>query len=211
MMRDAHTSSASEPNTSAQPPVIVVSGLPRSGTSMMMKMLEAGGAAVMVDNLRTPDNDNPEGYYELERVKQLDKGDKAWVAEASGKVIKVISALLEFLPPDQSYQVLFMQRQIEEVLASQQKMLSRRGETGAQISDAQMAQLFARHVAGIRAWLAAQHNFSVIEVDYNGLLADPAPQVHAITEFLDVGLDAGKMMAVVKPDLYRNRAGASAA
>lgn len=211
MMQDAQKPSVGDASIPAQSPVIVVSGLPRSGTSMMMKMLEAGGATVMVDNLRTADNDNPEGYYEFERVKKLDKGDTAWVAEASGKVIKVISALLEFLPPDQQYQVLFMQRRIEEVLASQQKMLKRRGEAGGQISDAQMAQLFARHVAGVRAWLAGQRNFSVLEVDYNGLLADPAPQVHAIVEFLNAGLDEGKMMAVVKPDLYRNRAGTPAA
>src|SRR5690554_4050220 len=120
-------------------PVIVVSGLPRSGTSMMMKMLEAGGLRVFVDNLRTPDPDNPEGYYEYERVKQLDKGDTAWVGEAQGQVVKVISALLEHLPAEHRYQVIFMNRNIGEVLASQKKMLQRRGEATDKISDEAMA------------------------------------------------------------------------
>ena len=106
--------------------ITVVSGLPRSGTSMMMRMLEAGGMPVMTDNIRTADDDNPRGYYEVERVKKLKDGDVAWVKEARGKAVKVISYLLEFLPSDQQYFVLFMRRNMQEVLASQQQMLIRR-------------------------------------------------------------------------------------
>lgn len=211
MKQDVQQSIGNNVAAAGQPPVIVVSGLPRSGTSMMMKMLEAGGVPVMVDNLRTPDNDNPEGYYEFERVKKLDKGDTAWLADASGKVVKVISALLEFLPPDRRYQVLFMHRRIEEVLASQRKMLSRRGEATGKVTDTEMALLFAKHVASVKARLAQQSNFTLLDVDYNQLLADPAPQVQTIAQFLDAGLDEDKMIAVVKPDLYRNRAGTPAA
>ncbi len=158
-------------------PVIIVSGLPRSGTSMMMKMLEAGGLQVYVDNLRTPDVDNPEGYYEYERVKQLDKGDTAWVMDARGQVVKVISALLEHLPPGNEYRVLFMQRSLDEVLASQQKMLQRREEAGDAISDEEMAALFRKHLATVTAWVRDQPNFAVLDVDYNQLLADPNPQM----------------------------------
>jgi hypothetical protein len=195
------------PASSSADKVIVVSGLPRSGTSMMMKMLEAGGLPVVVDNLRTADTDNPEGYYELERVKQLDKGDTAWVAEAEGKVVKVISALLEHLPPDHQYQVIFMHRQINEVLASQRKMLERRGEPTDKVSDEEMAQLFAKHLDKVFGWMRAQPNFELLDVDYNQLLADPMPQVQAVNRFLGNRLDEAKMATVVDPNLYRNRAG----
>jgi hypothetical protein len=190
----------------AMPVVYVVSGLPRSGTSMMMKMLEAGGLPVMVDHQRTPDSDNPEGYYEFERVKEMDKGDTAWVAEAEGKVVKVIAALLEYLPPGYQYKVLFMHRRIDEVLASQRKMLIRRGEPTDTISDEEMARLFAAHVEKVKEWLAGQPNFAVLDVDYNTMLVDPLPQVTAINAFLGKILDEGKMAEVVNPTLYRNRA-----
>lgn len=186
-------------------PVIVVSGLPRSGTSMMMKMLEAGGLRVYVDNLRAADDDNPEGYYEFERVKQLDKGDTAWVQDARGQVVKVISALLEFLPPENEYRVLFMHRNLDEVLASQQKMLSRHNEAGGAVSDAEMADLFRKHLATVKAWLQEQPNFAVLDVDYNELLLEPGPQTRAVNQFLNDTLDEARMAAVVNPDLYRNR------
>lgn len=187
-------------------PVVVVSGLPRSGTSMMMKMLEAGGLPVLSDFRRTADDDNPEGYYEFERVKALDKGDTAWVGQAHGKVVKVISALLEHLPPGHVYRVIFMHRRIEEVLASQQKMITRRGEANSKISDADMQEIFGKHVAKTTSWLEQQPNFRVLDVNYNELLLDPQPYVQAINGFLEGKLDEAAMMAVVNPELYRNRA-----
>ena len=117
-----------KPGAGRGEPIVVVSGLPRSGTSMMMKMLEAGGIPPVTDELRTADDDNPKGYYEFERVKQMDKGDTAWVADAQGKVVKVISALLKHLPSSHNYQVIFLRRHMSEILASQRKMLIRRGE-----------------------------------------------------------------------------------
>src|SRR6266536_2490928 len=110
-------------------PIIVVSGLPRSGTSMMMKILAEGGLSIVTDELRTPDTDNPNGYFELENVKQMSAGNVDWLSNAGGKVVKVISALLEYLPPLYSYKVIFMEREIREILASQRKMLARRNET----------------------------------------------------------------------------------
>ena len=109
-------------------PIVIVSGLPRSGTSMMMKMLEAGGIPLLTDSIRQADEDNPKGYYEFERAKKLPDGDTAWLKEARGKAVKIIAALLMELPQGYTYQVLFMHRNIQEVLASQSKMLARRGE-----------------------------------------------------------------------------------
>ena len=196
----------STPKPETPPFVTVVSGLPRSGTSMMMKMLEAGGLPLMTDRQRAADEDNPKGYFELERVKQLDKGDTAWVGEAQGKVVKVISALLEFLPPAHNYRVVFIHREMSEILASQRKMLERRGEPTDRISDEELARLFSKHVQKVETWLRSQSNFSVLYVDYNKMLADPLPYVRQVNQFLGGTLDEQKMAAMVDPTLYRNRA-----
>jgi hypothetical protein len=190
----------------ATTPVVVVSGLPRSGTSMMMKVLEAGGMPVLIDGLRSADTDNPEGYYEFERVKELDKGDTAWVADAQGKVVKVISALLEHLPADYQYRVIFMHRNVDEVLNSQRKMLAHRGENTESVSDAEMADLFAKHLAKVKEWLRAQPNFAVLDIDYNAMLKDPEPYIRTINQFIDNTLDEVAMAKVINPTLYRNRA-----
>ena len=186
--------------------VVVVSGLPRSGTSMMMKMLEAGGLSLLTDHIRTPDEDNPRGYYEFERVKQLPKGDVLWVAEAVGRAVKVISALLEHLPPTYHYKVIFMNRNLQEVLASQRKMLLRRGEDPDRIDEEEMARLFTKHLRQVKKWLAQQPHMEVLEVDYNRMLQDPAPYVREINRFLGGWLDESAMIRVVDPSLYRNRA-----
>jgi hypothetical protein len=185
--------------------VIVVSGLPRSGTSMMMKMLEAGGLQPVSDNLRTADEDNPKGYYEFERVKKLPEGDYAWLPEARGKVVKVISALLEHLPPGYAYQVIFMNRQMEEILASQQQMLVRSNKPTDKVSDEQLAEMYRKHLAKVNAWMKAQPNFSVLYVDYNGLLTNPQPELEQVNRFLGGQLDVLKMTGVVDPSLYRQR------
>src|SRR6185369_5935200 len=116
-------------------PVIIVSGLPRSGTSMMMSMLVAGGIKAMTDSIRTADEDNPKGYFELEKVKELEK-DHLWLSDAAGKAIKIISALLKHLPREYPYKTIFMRREMKEILASQRQMLIRRGEATDTISDA---------------------------------------------------------------------------
>ncbi len=185
--------------------ITVVSGLPRSGTSMIMKALEAGGMAVLTDGLRVADPDNPKGYYEFERVKALSKGDHDWLPEAEGKVVKVISALLEHLPADYTYRVIFMHREMAEVLASQRKMLARRGEAADAVADEELARLFEKHLRKVRGWLAAQPNIAVLDIDYNRMLLDPGPYISQVNAFLGNGLDVTKMATVVDPDLYRNR------
>lgn len=186
-------------------PIVVVSGLPRSGTSMMMKMLQAGGLAVVTDSIRSADDDNPNGYFEFERVKQMTAGDRAWLDEAGGKVVKVISALLEHLPSDRAYKVIFMEREIKEVLASQKKMLDHRGETST-ISDDEMAEQYRAHLKAVKPWLARQPHMEVLYVGYNSMMSDPEPLCRRVIEFLDLLLDLEKMRAVPNAKLYRNRA-----
>jgi Sulfotransferase domain len=184
--------------------VMVVSGLPRSGTSMMMKMLAAGGIAVVTDNIRRADEDNPKGYYEFEKVKALEQ-DSSWLSDARGKVVKVISALLKHLPADYPYKVVFMRRRMDEILASQREMLIRRGEAADATSDERMAELFRKHLGEVEAWLAAQPNIEVVYVDYNGVMTDPQEWIDKANEFLGGGLDTVRMREAVDAALYRQR------
>ncbi len=187
-------------------PIIIVSGLPRSGTSMMMKMLEAGGVPPLTDKLREADSDNPKGYYEFERVKQMDKGDTTWLKDTQGKVVKVISALLKHLPDQYDYRIIFMRRNMPEILASQRKMLINRGENADDMDDAKMAILFEKHLQSTLQWIDSQPNISVLYVHYSDMLSNPLPLVKQINNFLDENLDLKAMTGVVDPNLYRNRA-----
>lgn len=187
--------------------ITVVSGLPRSGTSMMMSMLDAGGIPPMTDGIRTADEDNPKGYYEFERVKKI-KEDKAWLPEGRGKVVKMISQLVLDLPPTERYKILFMRRDIGEILASQKQMMIRRGtvkEGGP--SDEEIGQMLLKHVDQVLAWVARQDCMDLIEVDYNAMLADPAPHIAEINRFLGGGLNTKAMAGVIDKNLYRQRKG----
>ena len=187
-------------------PIVVVSGLPRSGTSMAMKMLEAGGLDIVTDNARTADEDNPKGYYEDERVLHLHKeGDKEWLSSARGKAIKIISFLLEHLPADNNYKVIFMRRHLDEVLASQSKMLERRG-TEDDIADADMRETYTNHLLKVKAVLRCRDHLEWLEVDYKGALENPRREAERIREFLGFEIDVDKMTGVVDERLYRNRA-----
>jgi hypothetical protein len=186
-------------------PIIVVSGLPRSGTSMAMKMLDAAGIDIVTDKLRTADEDNPKGYFELERVKDLEKeSDKSYLRDARGKAIKVISFLLKELPSDNNYKVLFLNRNLDEVLASQAKMLTRRGEE-SDTSDEQMKEIWENHLWRVKYQLKHQAHFDALELHYKEMIQDPRVHAERIAEFLGGGLDAKKMAEVVDEQLYRNR------
>lgn len=187
-------------------PIVIVSGLPRSGTSMAMKMLEGGGMEVVADGLREADGDNPKGYFELERVKELDKGgDKSWLQEARGKSLKVISFLLEHLPEDINAQVIFMRRHLDEVLASQAKMLANRGETN-DIPDDKMKMLYERHVRKVEYFMDNHPGIEWIDIQYDVVVNNPRPAAEDMNEFLGGKLDVEKMVAAVDRSLYRNRA-----
>jgi hypothetical protein len=185
-------------------PVIVVSGLPRSGTSMMMRMLAEGGLSILTDELRRADDDNPRGYFELEAVKQLKEGKFAWLKAANGKVVKVISSLLEYLPGEYQYKIIFMERDPRETLASQKKMLDHRGQT-SNLSDDEMEQQFQKHLAAMKPWLVRQPNMEVLYVNYNALIAKPEPYCDRISQFLGMPLNQSQMLAVPDKQLYRNR------
>jgi Sulfotransferase family len=184
--------------------VIVVSGLPRSGTSMMMKMLAEGGLSAVEDSLREADEDNPNGYFELESSKDLKTGDKRWLFDAPGKVVKIISYLLEFLPDELTYDIIFMEREIGEVLASQQKMLLRRKEASPR-SDLEMESYFREHLQAVKYWLARKPNMRVLYVSYRKLVADPDALCRTIADFLEISLDLTAMKSVPSQSLYRNR------
>ena len=173
---------------------------------MMMKMLESGGLEIFTDNERQADEDNPKGYYEFEKVKSLGKQeDKSWLIEARGKVIKVVSSLLRELPQTLPYQVIFMSRNLEEVLISQSKMLERRGESTDPQNDEKMKRLFENHLKETILWLQEQENVEVIYVDYKVALDDPTGQAKRIKGFLGGAMETAQMASAVDPNLYRNR------
>jgi len=184
--------------------VTVVSGLPRSGTSLMMQALEAGGIPVLTDNIRKSDEDNPKGYYEFEPVKGT-KTDPSWVAEAVGKAVKMVYRLLYDLPKDYEYRVIFMRRNMNEVLASQRKMLERAGQKGANTTDEKLADLFNRDLEKVCRWVEDQDNFSMVSINYNEMIKSPLLECRRVNEFLRAGLDVDKMASVVNRSLYRNR------
>jgi hypothetical protein len=155
--------------------------------------------------VRRPDEHNPGGYYEFERVKQLE-ADKAWLPEAQGRVVKMVSALLSELPGDHRYRVVFMERDMTEMLASQQAMLARHGQADDDRPVAQQMAAFSRHVASLLAWLDRQPNFTVLRVSYNETLDDPPGQIDRVNRFFGGTLDTAAMAVVVDHALYRQRA-----
>jgi hypothetical protein len=173
---------------------------------MMMRMLEAGGLPVMIDHLRVPDQSNPKGYYELEAVKQMQKGNTRWISEGRGKVVKIISALLEFLPPEYQYRIVFMQRNMSEILASQREMLIRQGEQADKVGDDDLAGLYQNHLTRVTEWLADRPNIQVIYLHYNQILENPYEPVSRLCQFLEpFSLDQTRMLSVVESSLYRQR------
>ncbi len=185
--------------------IVVVSGLPRSGTSLMMMMLDAAGIPPMQDHVRVPDEDNPKGYYEYERVKLLKEGDIDWVPKAKGKAVKVITMLLENLPPKFKYDVIIMRREMSEILASQRRMLERRGENPDKIPDEEMSELFGKHFRQVIDWIKRQKNIRFVEVSYNNLLENPMHEIEQVNQFLGGKLDTGAMLEKIDTNLYRQR------
>jgi hypothetical protein len=183
--------------------IAIVSGLPRSGTSLMMQMLAAGGMTVLSDGERVADTDNPRGYCEWERIKQLPK-EAACIAEAEGKAVKVISQLLFALPAGHDYRIIFMQRPLPEVVASQAEMIRRRGTSGAPLPEALIAGLRA-HLTQVNVWLGQRSDILVVRLEYHSVLRDPRSAAKNVRDFLQQGLDVEAMAMQVDPSLYRQR------
>jgi hypothetical protein len=188
--------------------ITIISGLPRSGTSLMMQMLDAGGLPVLSDGERKADTDNPKGYLEWERIKQLPK-EPSLIAEAEGKVVKVISQLILSLPSGHEYRIVFMQRPLPEVMKSQDEMLRRRGNA-ASVADSSAAasaieEAFQRHLIEVNKWLAAKENVQLLRVHYHRVLREPKVVAEELATFLGVPLDIEAMIRQVDGSLYRNR------
>jgi hypothetical protein len=173
--------------------ITIVSGLPRSGTSMMMQILESGGMEVITDNIRKADEDNPLGYYEYERVKKI-KDDTGWLKETRGKAFKMISLLLYDLPSNENYKVIFMKRKMSEILASQSKMLERMGRSKDSISDEKMGEFFDKHLSKIIDWIEGRKYIDVLYIDYNDFLMNPDGHIKTLNRFLDYTLNEEKVI-----------------
>ncbi len=187
-------------------PIVVVSGLPRSGTSMLMNMLDAGGMEIMTDSERVADIDNPKGYFEYERVKDLEKEtDKSYVREGRGKVLKVICFLIKDLPDDNDYRVIFMRRDLEEVLASQNKMIQRLGTEDSTAAEEAMKEAYRNDIVRTRLLCKNRPNFELIEVHYKNTVEEPNATAHRVNAFVGGHLDEAAMRAAVDGSLYRNR------
>lgn len=184
--------------------ITIVSGLPRSGTSLMMQMLAAGGLPIVSDGLRIADADNPRGYCEWERIKQLPQDPKC-IAEAEGKVVKVISQLLFALPAGHDYQVIFMERPLPEVVASQAEMIRRRGTTGPALNDAAMTAALKTHLNQVNAWFQRKPEIRLLRLPYHQVLQGAARSASLIQDFLQCSLDVAAMAAQVDNSLYRHR------
>jgi hypothetical protein len=185
--------------------ITIVSGLPRSGTSLMMQMLVAGGMSALSDGERHADTDNPRGYLEWERIKQL-PNDPGCIAEAEDKVVKVISRLLLSLPANHEYCVVFMQRPLPEVLASQDEMLRRRGTYKEGADPAMIGAAFEKHLREVYAWLDSKRYVKNFRVAYHDALSQPKEISQQLEQFLGIQLKVEAMVQQVDASLYRNRA-----
>jgi len=186
--------------------ITIVSGLPRSGTSMMMQMLVAGGLKPLTDQRREPDENNKNGYFEHEAVKRLVNGDASCLAKSEGKVVKIVSPLLQYLPSGRRYKVIFMQRDLAEILDSQQQMLARLAASPQQQAESyQLDVQYEQHLSGIEQWLAQQPNIEVLYLDHGDVIEAPACVAKQLQQFLGVKLNRRGMVTVVDRDLYRSR------
>jgi len=172
---------------------------------MMMQMLQAGGVQPLSDEIREADESNPRGYFELEKVKELDKGgDLSWLAGARGRAVKIITYLLQYLPGSYNYRVIFMNRDLQEVLASQAKMLTRLGVSQDADEERLLGQIRS-HLAATRRLLNNTRAFDVLDLNYEAIVEDPMREGSKVAAFLGASVDVQRMATVVRPELYRNR------
>lgn len=183
--------------------ITIVSGLPRSGTSMMMQMLEAGGMDIMTDRVREADNSNPKGYYEYEPVKSIIR-DNSWLSEAPGKALKVVAPLLQHLSADYEYRIVFMERDLTEILRSQQIMLGKT-KAEAEAFPVMLADAFKKQMEQAKAWIERTPNAEVLFISHAEALQNPSEVAENVASFLGSGLDISKMQTVVDPSLHRNK------
>ena len=182
--------------------ITIVSGLPRSGTSLVMQMLAAGGVKLFADGARVADAANPRGYHEHAKVMGLAR-DAAWLGEACGHAVKIVAPLLPFLPPGQTYRVIFVERDLEEVLASQTAMLAVQGRPAG--DPAVLRRAYRQQNAAALGLLARQPHLAHLVVRHADLLTAPAKSAAQLNAFLGGSLDVARMAGAVDPALHRQR------
>ena len=182
--------------------VTVVAGLPRTGTSMMMQMLAAAGLPAYTDEHRPPDSDNPRGYFEHEQATKLHR-DASWVPQARGKAVKIVAHLLPFLPEGEQYRLIFMHRDVREVVASQKAMLERLGRKGGDLAEARLMRTYTQQLVRVQTWLRRRAEIPVLAVNYAEALANPAATAAKLARFLGGPFDAPAAAAAIEPSLRR--------
>ena len=184
--------------------IIVVSGLPRSGTSLMMQLLQAAGIPLLTDDHRPPDENNPKGYFEFKAVKSLST-DASWLPLAKGKAVKIISHLLVHLPDHFQYKIIFMNRDLKEIIRSQNKMLDRFGKAKGKLSEAQLAERYALHLHQIHQWLKQRSNISFTDISFNHLIQSPKNEWPKVQGLLNLTVSSQQVLRVIEPKLYRTK------
>lgn len=195
--------------------ITIISGLPRSGTSLMMQIVEAAGLSIFTDGKRLADDSNQRGYYEHDRISGLlQQSDRSWLAATRGQALKIVAPLLSALPlrfkPDQegaqprkapSYRILFMERDIREILASQSAMLQRLGKKPPQ---GDLAKAYQQQVTNAACWIQ-QHQIPTLGIDYHDLVHGSDDLLRKIAAFLGTPDKLAEMQAVIDPRMHRAR------
>jgi hypothetical protein len=186
--------------------IFIVSGLPRSGTSLLMSLVGQLGVPLLTDDVRKPDSSNPKGFFEYEPVKTMYKGENRWLEFAKGKCVKIISPLLPYLSPQYNYYVLFINREIREIIKSQKVM---RNVTDANniVDDSKLMENYKRHLMTTERWLSSQKNIQVIYFDFNKIIAkSPEELEKLIKSFQPFNIkNNNDVFHIIEQDLYRNR------
>ncbi|MBY9007851.1 MAG: sulfotransferase domain-containing protein [Candidatus Lokiarchaeota archaeon] len=179
--------------------LIIVSGIPRSGTSLIMQMLRAGGMDILSDHKRKADKNNPKGYLELQAVKNLFK-DNSCLVKQTGKVVKVISHLLIYIPKNQLYKIIFINRNINEIIKSQQKMLRENTKNYSKT----LKKAFKKELSNVKLWINNQPNIELLNLNFKDIIKNPEKEINNIIKFLNISLNREKMINIIEPSLYRN-------
>jgi hypothetical protein len=192
--------------SSEEKEITIVSGLPRSGTSLAMQLLQAAGIEPYTDGIRSADVHNQKGYFESAKVLTL-LSDKSWVSQATGKSLKVISTLLKYLPAEFQYRVVFMERSMDEIVLSQQRMLEGLGKKGAGIAPDRLAAIYAKELETVWAWMDKQENIEALRISYNALLERPLSVMPELIQFIGSRATPEELARVLDHNLYRSKAG----
>ncbi len=180
--------------------LVIVSGIPRSGTSLLMQMLNNGGMEILADDIRKPDESNPKGYLELEAIKKLAQ-DNSCLKNQTGKAVKVISHLLKYLPEEQKYKIIFMNRDMNEIIKSQQKMLNKNEKKYSK----ELIKAFLKELKHVKQWVKEQPHKEMINLHYKKIIKHPMKAIDKIIQFLGIPLDKEAMRDSIDPRLYRSK------